>query len=98
MPTTILQTKLFIPPANPAHISRQRLLDRLNSGLGTKLTLVAAPPGFGKTSIISAWVKHAAIPVGWLSLDHRDNDPAQFFSHFIAALQVCQPSLGAQTL
>ena len=63
-----------------------------------KLTLVTAPPGFGKTSIISTWVRQSEIPAGWLSLDARDNDPAQFFSHLIAALQNLQPSLGAQAL
>ncbi len=66
------------------------------SGIGSKLTLVTAPPGFGKTSIISAWVNQAGIPVGWLSLDRRDNDLGQFFSHFISALQLLQPSLGGQ--
>lgn len=98
LPTKILQTKLFIPPSNPEHIPRQRLLERLNSGRGAKLTLVTAPPGFGKTSIIAAWVGQTGLPIGWLSLDQRDNDPAQFFSHFIAALQNLDSSLGNQTL
>lgn len=62
------------------------------------MTLVTAPAGFGKTSLISAWVKQADLPAGWLSLDARDNDPVQFFSHFIVALQTLEPSLGARAI
>lgn len=74
------------------------MLDRLNAGLAAKVTLVTAPPGFGKTSLVSTWVTSTEVPAGWLSLDRRDNDPAQFFSHFIAALQRFHPSLGGQIL
>lgn len=102
MSATLLKTKLYIPPARPNLVSRPRLLDHLNRGLHRKLTLVSAPPGFGKTTLVSEWIHHAAAPltpqVAWLSLDEQDNDPVRFWSYFITALDTVHPGLGADAL
>jgi LuxR family maltose regulon positive regulatory protein len=104
MTRTILQTKLFIPPVRPELIPRLRLLTKLNAGLHGKLTLVSAPAGFGKTSLIVEWVSGTlstsdpqasnAPRFCWLSLDNDDNELARFFTYFIAALQMEEDSWG----
>ena len=85
----ILQTKLYIPPIRPELVSRPRLIERLNAGLpaGRKLTLVSAPAGFGKTTLVSEWVARCERPAAWLSLDEGDNDPTRFLTYLVAALQ-----------
>ena len=83
----ILQTKLYIPPIRPELVSRPRLIERLNSGLHRKLTLVSAAAGFGKTTLVSEWVAGCQRPVAWLSLDEGDNDPTRFLTYLVAALQ-----------
>jgi LuxR family maltose regulon positive regulatory protein len=94
METPLLQTKLYIPPPRPNLVSRPRLIERLNAGLQRKLTLVSAPAGFGKTTLLSEWVADCGRPVAWLSLDEGDNDPVRFFTYLVAALQTLDPSLG----
>jgi ATP/maltotriose-dependent transcriptional regulator MalT len=69
MTTPILATKLYIPPPRPNVVSRPRLLERLNEGLHRNLTLISAPAGFGKTTLVSAWVTGLERPTAWLSLD-----------------------------
>ena len=85
----LLQTKLYIPPLRPTLVSRPRLVERLNKGLqqGNKLTLVSAPAGFGKTTLVSEWSHGCGQPVAWFSIDKNDNDPLQFWAYFIAALR-----------
>jgi LuxR family maltose regulon positive regulatory protein len=96
MSTPILATKLYIPPPRAKIVLRPRLIDRLNEGLSTscKLTLISAPAGFGKTTLVSEWVATCGRPVAWLSLDERDNDPARFISYLVAALQTIQTGIG----
>ena len=89
---TLLTTKLYIPPARPNLVPRPRLIERLDEALrlGRKLTLISAPAGFGKTTLLSEWAhsKSASAPcVGWISLDEGDNDPARFWAYFFAMLQ-----------
>ena len=91
---TILATKLSIPPPRRHTVLRPRLIERLNEGLYHKLTLISAPAGFGKTTLISQWLAGCARPAAWLSLDERDNDPARFLTYLIAALQTIAPTLG----
>jgi LuxR family maltose regulon positive regulatory protein len=91
----LLRTKLFIPRPRENRISRSRLVDRLNAGLGRTLTLIAAPAGFGKTTLLSEWASISPRPVTWLSLDEGDNDPAQFWAYFIASLQGLCADLGS---
>ena len=73
--TPILATKLYLPPPRPAVVRRPRLIERLNAGLHRKLTLVAAPAGFGKTTLLSEWLARCGRAVAWLALDEGDNDP-----------------------
>jgi LuxR family maltose regulon positive regulatory protein len=90
----ILNTKLFIPRPRKNLVSRQRLIERLNAGQEKKLTLIAAPAGFGKTTLLSEWIPRSPHCVTWLSLDEGDNSPSRFWMYFIAALQTISPELG----
>ena len=100
MSTAILATKLYIPPPRPDLVPRQRIIDRLNEGLarGGKLTLISAPAGFGKTTLVSEWIAGCEKPVAWLSLDEGDNDSARFLTYFIAALQTINANVGERVL
>src|SRR6476646_251717 len=94
MSTPILATKLYIPPPRPKVVLRARLIERLNEGLHGKLTLVSAPAGFGKTTLVSEWVAACERPTAWLSLDEGDNDLSHFLMYFVAALQTIAPTIG----
>ena len=94
MTAVILATKLYLPPARPQAVARPELLNRLNAGLHHKLTLVSAPAGFGKTTLISSWVAQCDRPAAWLSLDEEDSDPSRFLAYFISALQTIFPAFG----
>jgi LuxR family transcriptional regulator, maltose regulon positive regulatory protein len=98
MGTPILATKLYIPPPRPKVVLRPRLLERLNEGLSHKLTLVAAPAGFGKTTLIAEWVATCKRSVAWLSLDEADKDTTRFLVYLVAALQTISADLGAGVL
>src|SRR3984893_12561685 len=98
MPTPILATNLYLPRLRPNVVSRPRLLERLNEGLHRKLTLIAAPAGFGKTTLVSVWVEGIARPTAWLSLDEGENDPARFLAYLVAALQTIAATLGEGVL
>jgi LuxR family maltose regulon positive regulatory protein len=89
VPETLLQTKLYIPPLRPNLVPRQHLIERLNQGLqqNHKLSLISAPAGFGKTTLVSEWVASSERPAAWLSLDEGDNDPARFLAYLVAAIQ-----------
>ncbi len=87
MTTPILTTKLYFPPHRPEIVARPRLIERLNAGLHRKLTLISAPAGFGKTTLMSEWIAGCGRPAAWLSLDEGDNDPARFLAYLVAALQ-----------
>ena len=83
MGTPLLETKLHIPPVRQKLVSRPRLIERLRAGLDHKLTLVSAPAGFGKTTLLSEWTRalgHNCPPraVAWLSLEESDNDVRRF--------------------
>ena len=100
MNAPLLKTKTTIPPARGQQITRQRLLSRLDEGLrqGCKLTLVSAPAGYGKTTLVASWLRSGGHQAGWLSLEQGDNDPYRFFSYFITALQGLNPELGSSLL
>jgi LuxR family transcriptional regulator, maltose regulon positive regulatory protein len=98
MPTPILATKLYIPPLRPHVVIRPRLIERLNEGLHRKLTLIAAPAGFGKTTLVSAWMAGCDQQVAWLSLDKGDSDPTLFLTYLVAALQTIAPTIGGGVL
>src|SRR5215210_3920927 len=100
MSTPILATKLYIPPPRSKAVLRPHLIERLNQGLlhHRKLTLIAAPAGFGKTTLVSAWVAACGRKVSWLSLDQADSDPVRFLTYLVAALQKIEPAIGEGVL
>jgi LuxR family transcriptional regulator, maltose regulon positive regulatory protein len=94
MPIAVTTTKLYVPVPRPNAVVRAELIARLNKGLHHRLTLISAPAGFGKTSLVSAWSRDSGRPVAWLSLDDADTDLARFLTHLVAALQTIAPTLG----
>ena len=97
----LLATKLSVPRRRRGLVPRPRLRERLDRGSESKLTLVSAPAGFGKTTLLAEWLAAAADDkrsAAWLSLDPSDNQPASFWSYLIAALQTVEPGLGASAL
>jgi len=94
----LLSTKFFIPKARPDLVSRPRLLKQLNDGLNRKLTLISAPAGFGKTTLVSEWIAGCERPVAWLSLDKEDSDPKRFLTYLVAALQRISDEVGEDVL
>jgi LuxR family maltose regulon positive regulatory protein len=105
----LLKTKLHIPKPRPDLIARPRLVEQLNAGLDKKLVLLSAPPGFGKTTLLSEWIAHCKFEAerldaqpptsnsqrcAWFALDPGDNDPARFFTYLIAAFQTIDPAIG----
>ncbi len=98
MSLPLLQTKLHTPTLRPTLVVRAHLLAKLNAGLSGKLTLVAAPAGFGKTMLICDWLRQTTVPAAWLSLDADDNDLNRFLRYVIGALQNVQPTLGREVL
>ena len=98
MSTPILATKLFVPPPRPKVVLRPNLFERLDEGLHHRLTLISAPAGFGKTTLVSEWVADCKRPVAWLSLDEGDNDPTCFLAYLVAALQTVAPNIGEGVL
>jgi LuxR family maltose regulon positive regulatory protein len=75
-------------------VQRPRLLESLDAGLRGKLTLVSAPAGFGKTTVVSEWLRDCGHPTAWLSLDKNDSDPSRFLIYLIAALQRIDSEIG----
>jgi LuxR family maltose regulon positive regulatory protein len=94
----ILATKLGRPPVRDEHVARDRLLELLRGGAARRLTLVTAPPGFGKTTLLAEWAAEEGSPVAWLSLDDDDNDPTRFLAYTIEALRTAAPDVGRRAL
>ncbi|MCE7933136.1 MAG: hypothetical protein DYG96_00940 [Chlorobi bacterium CHB2] len=91
---SLLKTKLFIVRPQPRIIRREqagKLIDRLPDH---RLTLISAPPGFGKTTLLGAWIQRTACPTAWVSLDSADNDLHRFFSYLTEALATVHPHVG----
>jgi LuxR family maltose regulon positive regulatory protein len=94
----LLSTKLHPARTRSFLLPRTRLTDKLDEGLHCKLTVIAAPAGYGKTTLLSEWARRRNRAAAWLSLDALDNDPVAFWAYFVGALQVLQPGLGAASL
>ncbi len=89
----LLRTKFFIPPIRSSQVLLPRLTDLINGGLDRALILVSAPAGYGKTTLVSSWLKEKKIPSAWLSLDSGDNDPIRFMQYLLAALVPIAPGI-----
>ena len=98
MPLPILLTKLHRPPINEVHLHRDHLLDRLSQARHRPLALVSAPAGYGKSTLVSCWLKACDVPGAWVSLDRDDSDPRIFLSYFVTAIQRLFPAACAETL
>ncbi len=96
----VLRSKFFFPAARRNTVPRPRLVERLNEGLTGSLTLISAPAGYGKSTLITEWRAGpgAETAVAWLSLDHSDNDPARFWLYFLTALNTIQGGLVDEAL
>src|SRR2546421_1856155 len=100
----LLATKFFVPSSSHPVIPRPQLSTLLNQGLRRKLTLISAPAGFGKTTLLSSWAQSfsqenpGAPRVAWVSLDESDNEPVLFWTYALTALDTQQPGLCAQLL
>ena len=94
----LLETKFFIPSSKSNLVKRDRLLKYLHQETITKLTLISAPAGFGKTTLLAQWLNQTKLKHTWLSLDERDNNAKRFWTYVIGALQKIQPELGQETL
>jgi LuxR family maltose regulon positive regulatory protein len=94
----LLATKLHLPRPRMQLVTRIHLLERLQQGVEGPLTLVSAPAGFGKTTLLAQWLAESGMPVAWLSLEAEDNDPTRFLSYLIAALQTLDAQVGAIAL
>jgi len=101
MTTPPFTTKLYAPLLRQDLVSRPQLVGRLNASLlhegrfSRRLTVAAAPAGYGKTTLIAEWLRQTEYLSSWLSLDENDNDPSRFWAYLIAALKRIQAEFGA---
>ena len=100
MEQTLLATKLLIPQQRPGLVSRQRLLERLQTCLDVPLTLISAPAGYGKTTLLSEWAGtiQTSFPVGWVSLEGDENNPQKFWMYFISSICRILPEIDQSIL
>ncbi len=98
MPASVISTKLHIPPPRSKVVSRPRLIERLNGEPGRKLTLVSAPAGFGKTTLVIEWLAALTHPIAWVSLDEGDKELSRFLTYLVSALQTVEADTGAAVL
>ncbi len=104
MPAALLETKLYVPRFRRGVVPRPRLSERLDRGTASKLVLVSAPAGFGKTTLLAEWLAAGPAAPGderlaaWLSLDRADNDPVSFWTYVIAALRTVASGVGEAAL
>ena len=97
---TLISTKLHMPGARPGVVPRPHLVAELETGLqaGRALSLVCAPAGFGKTTLIREWVAGSKLPVAWITVDEADDDPTTFLTYLIAALNQLDSRIGQAVL
>src|SRR5690349_12461198 len=102
MSSPVLSTKLYVPSPRAQLVARARLIEQLETGLHARrpVTLISAPAGFGKTTLVSDWInvhcQHRS--VAWVSLDEHDNSLAQFILYLLSAFQTINPALGQSTV
>src|ERR1043166_2992442 len=101
MPRPPLETQFFVPSNRRGVVTRARLRERLDRITEVKVTLVAAPAGFGKTTLLADWLAGMSAEsalVAWLPLDQADDDPASFWTYLIGAVRTVLPNVGADAL
>jgi len=98
MENSLLQTKLHIPFVPPGWVSRPRLLERLDRGLDHKLTLLSAPAGYGKSTLLADWIRSRNLHAGWFSIDSSEDDFPRFLAYLLAALNKIDPSIDDSAL
>ncbi len=96
--TPLLLTKLRPMRPRPNSVSRPRLLSRLDAGASGLVTLVCAPAGFGKSTLLARWINEGALLTAYLSLDEGDNDPAIFWTYLVSSLRIALPDVGERAL
>jgi LuxR family maltose regulon positive regulatory protein len=94
----LLATKLDVPRVRPDLVERSHLVEWVNAGLDRKLTLICAPAGFGKSTLLGEWAANYGRPVAWLSLEESDNDSTRFLAYLVAALQRIEETVGHNLL
>ena len=94
----LLTTKLHRPLPRASLVCRPHLTARLIQGVAGPITLISAPAGFGKTTLLAQWLSESTTPVAWLALDKEENDPARFLAYLVAAVQTLAPNLGAEVV
>ncbi|MGZ9583050.1 LuxR C-terminal-related transcriptional regulator [Paenibacillus marinisediminis] len=94
MSTPIMATKLFFPTPRPKAVCRPRLTERLSMGLYRKLTLISAPAGYGKTTLVCEWLADCGRPAAWLSLEEGDNELIRFLTCMISSIQTLETNIG----
>src|ERR687895_1131016 len=97
MDRQILRAKLYVPRGRPDAVPRPRLYEQLDEGARRELTVVSAPAGFGKTTLLADWSRRSELPVAWISLDERDDDPVRFVMYLIAAIGTIHEDFGKAT-
>lgn len=97
MPIPLIKTKLHQPPLANDHLHRQRLIERLDSQRHRPLTLVSAPAGYGKSTLVSCWLENCNCPNAWVSLDANENDLRSFLVYFLAAIDSMFPGSVSET-
>jgi LuxR family transcriptional regulator, maltose regulon positive regulatory protein len=94
----LLRTKFYAPAVRFNQVSRPRLIELLNSGMDKTLILVSAPAGYGKSTLVSRWLKETGALSAWLSLDAQDNDPTRFLQYLVTAIQPIVSGIGDDIL
>lgn len=93
METLLLEARFHPPPLPPVLVNRPRLVTRLNESIYYPLSLISAPAGFGKTTLLAVWAQQASVPVIWLQIEPEDRDPARFLAYLKAALARVRPNV-----
>lgn len=92
----LLHTKIIAPPQRPNLVVRKRLFDKLAAGLKSRVALIAAPAGFGKTTLVNEWISRSGLAAAWFTIDETDNDIGRFLAYLLAAASGFDPSLKQQ--
>jgi len=93
---TLIRTKLRLPFTRPSLVHRPRLQAQIAEGLRGPLTLITAPAGFGKTTLVASCIASCGLPIAWLSLDRDDNQAGRFLNYLVAALQETDHTTGSE--